>query len=155
MRFVFLDIDGVLNNKDHYAKRHKKYGGKFFCEDMPFNPRSIKNLRKIVDKTKAQVVVSSSWRRDEKCMTVLKARLMEYGIRVYSVTPYVGGYRGEEIKKWCKENLKLKDKIIIIDDEMYDLHKYYGNNEIVKVNCNKGLNYFKTLEAIKKLKKKK
>ena len=26
MNYIFLDIDGVLNNKDYYHKMHKKYG---------------------------------------------------------------------------------------------------------------------------------
>lgn len=26
MNYIFLDIDGVLNNKNHYHKMHKKYG---------------------------------------------------------------------------------------------------------------------------------
>ena len=24
--YIFLDVDGVLNNKRHYKKLHKKYG---------------------------------------------------------------------------------------------------------------------------------
>lgn len=87
--YIFLDVDGVLNNKKHYSKQHKKYGGRFFCENMPFNPRSILNLRKIVRKTNAKVVISSSWRRSEKAMTVLEARLIEYGIKIYSSTPFI------------------------------------------------------------------
>ena len=26
MNYIFLDIDGVLNNKNYYYKMHKKYG---------------------------------------------------------------------------------------------------------------------------------
>lgn len=51
MNYIFLDVDGVLNNRKHYSKQHKKYGGHYFCQNMPFNPRSLKNLRKIIDKT--------------------------------------------------------------------------------------------------------
>lgn len=154
MNYIFLDIDGVLNNEKHYKKQHKKYGGRFCCENMPFNPKSIKNLRKIIDKTNSKIVLSSSWRRIEKCMTVLKARLMEYGIKIYSVTPFINGDRGKEIKKWCKENLKQNDKILIIDDNMYDIGNYYNSKEIVKINYEYGLNSFKTHEAIKKLRRK-
>ena len=87
MKYIFLDVDGVLNNKKHYRKLHLKYGGRFDAEKMPFNPRSLKNLRTIIDATGAQLVLSSSWRKNEKCMTVLEARLMEYGIKLYSTTP--------------------------------------------------------------------
>ena len=155
MNYIFLDIDGVLNNEKHYKKQHKKYGGRFCCENMPFNARSIKNLRKIIDKTNSKIVLSSSWRRIEKCMTILKARLIEYGIKIYSVTPFIDGCRGKEILKWCKENLKENDKILIIDDNMYDIGNYYNSKEIVKIDGYKGLTVLKTLEAIKKIKMRK
>lgn len=154
MNYIFLDIDGVLNNKRHYKKQHKKYGGRFCCENMPFNPRSIKNLRKIIDKTNSKIVLSSSWRRIEKCMTVLKARLIEYGIKIYSITPFIDGCRGKEILKWCEENLKENDKILIIDDNLYDIKEYFETNEIVKINYEYGLDSFKTYESIKKLRRK-
>lgn len=87
MKYIFLDVDGVLNNKKHFKKLHDKYGGRFCCQNMPFNPRSLRNLRRIVDTTGAQLVLSSSWRTSDLCMTVLKARLMEYGMKIYSTTP--------------------------------------------------------------------
>lgn len=87
MKYIFLDVDGVLNNKKHYKKLHNKYGGRFCCQDMPFNPRSLKNLRNIIDATGAKLVLSSSWRKDEACLIVLKARLMEYGMKIHSMTP--------------------------------------------------------------------
>lgn len=30
MLYIFLDIDGVLNNQKHYDKQHKKYRWKLF-----------------------------------------------------------------------------------------------------------------------------
>lgn len=153
MNYIFLDIDGVLNNKKHYKKRHKKYGGRYGCENIPFNARSIKNLRKIIDKTNSKIVLSSSWRRLENNMIILKSRLMEYGIKIYSVTSFINGDRGKEIKKWCEENLKQNDKILIIDDNMYDIENYYNSKEIVKINGYKGLTVLKTLEAIIKMKR--
>ena len=147
MNYIFLDIDGVLNNKKHYSKQHKKYGGRFCCENMPFNPRSILNLRKIIDKTNSKVVISSSWRRTKNGMIVLKARLIEYGIHL------LAGDRGKEILQWCKDNTKDGDRILIIDDELYDIKEYFSDNKIVKVNYNDGLNKIKRYEAIRKLSK--
>ena len=151
MNYIFLDVDGVLNNTKHYSKQHKNYGGRYWCEEMPFNPRSLKNLRKIIDKTNAKIVLSSSWRRSDACKIVLFARLKEYGIKIHSETPYTSGKRGIEIKEWCKENLKENDKILIIDDEMYDILEHYTNDKIVKLNDRDGLTFWKTREAIKKL----
>ena len=154
MKYIFLDVDGVLNNKKHYSKQHKKYGGRFFCEDMPFNPKSLVNLKKIIKKTGAKIVLSSSWRRTTNGMIVLKARLMEYGIKIHSTTPHIDGYMGKEIKKWCEDNIKAEDRILIIDDEMYDIKEFFKTNEIVKINYNNGLNSIKKYESIKKLNRK-
>lgn len=175
MNYIFLDVDGVLNNKRHYSKQHKKYGGRFFCENMPFNPRSLKNLRKIIDRTGGKeltsIVLTSSWRRSEKCMTVLEARLMEYGIKIKPgyVTPHIDGKRGAEIVDWLHkhvavvttlyaDNIRFRSydisrehNFIILDDEMYDIEEYFTDDHIVKTNWIKGLTYWKTMEAIEKL----
>lgn len=152
MNYIFLDVDGVLNNTKHYSKQHKKYGGSYYFEEMPFNPRSLKNLRKIVDKTNSKIVISSSWRRSENCMLVLKVRLKEYGMKVHSITPYYHN-RGKEISKWCKDNLKKEDRILIIDDELYDMLEHFNDEQIVKINGRYGLTIFKTIEAIIKLRR--
>ena len=57
---IFLDIDGVLNTKWWYTQMHRntpkdKYG-------YTFDPRSVANLKKILDETGADIVISSSWK---------------------------------------------------------------------------------------------
>jgi hypothetical protein len=155
MVYIFLDVDGVLNNKKHYSKLHKKYGGKFFMWDMPFNPRSLKNLRRIIDATggkeKTKIVLTSSWRGSETGMAVLKARLCEYGMKIYSITEYMDGKRGTEISCWLRENAKPSDLYIIIDDEMYDILDHFDSDRIVKINWYYGLTWSKAHEAIQKI----
>lgn len=53
MKIIFLDIDGVL------ALMHKKHDeyGSLFHEEF------VNNLKTIIDKTGAKIVVSSSWRK--------------------------------------------------------------------------------------------
>ncbi len=171
--YIFLDVDGVLNNKRHYKKQHKKYGGRFCCENMPFNPRSLKNLRKIVDITKGKIVLTSSWRLTENCMTVLKARLIEYGMNIFSVTERLDGNRGNEIDNWLKTNTSHTETIIfskpdyygfqrryiipnyinlIIDDEINDISNRFDCMEVIQTDINTGLDFWKTREAIKKFK---
>ena len=129
---------------------------------MPFNPRSLKNLRKIIDKTSkkedTQIILTSSWRISHDCMIVLKARLIEYGIKINAVTEKLDN-RGEEIKEWLQERRLLPNIygvpdiiFIIIDDENDHFNEYFSNEHIVLTNPNRGLNYFKTKEAIHKLK---
>ena len=105
-------------------------------------------------------------------MNVLEARLIEYGMKIrneYWTGTHKDGSRGKEILDWLvkhtetiastivKTNETLYDVVppdnfIIIDDEMYDIEDYFDYDHIVKINWINGLNYWKTKEAIKKLK---
>ena len=129
--------------------------GRFCCENMPFNPRSLKNLKWIIERTggknKTKIVLSSSWRMSNNCMVVLKARLAEYGIKQELVTPQINGERGLEIKTWLDDNVTVDDSYIIIDDEINDISTYFLKNYIVHTNWTKGLTYFKAKEAIYKI----
>lgn len=129
--------------------------GRFCCEDMPFNPRSLKNLKWIIERTggknKTKIVLSSSWRMSNNCMVVLKARLAEYGIKQELVTPQINGERGLEIKTWLDDNATVDDSYVIIDDEIKDISIYFLKSYIVHTNCTKGLTYFKAKEAINKI----
>lgn len=167
MYYIFLDVDGVLNNKKHYKKLHKKYGGRFCGEQMPFNPKSLKNLKKLVDKTDGRIVLTSSWRLRLECMAVLNARLMEYGLKIYSRTPRImnkNNTRGREIYEWVKDfNYKIKQQpsnnhvikhkdMLIIDDQLYDITRYYNSELVVQCNPKYGFNKSKLYEAIDKYK---
>lgn len=131
--------------------------GTFFCEEMPFNPRSLKNLKRIIERTggknKTKIVLSSSWRLTNDCMVVLKARLKEYGIKIDKnlVTPCINGERGFEIKTWLDDHITEDDSYIIIDDEIRNITNYFMRDKIVNTDMTKGLTYFKAKEAINKL----
>lgn len=150
MNYIFLDVDGVLNNKNHYKKQHEKYGGRFFCQNMPFNPKSLENLKWLINKTDAQIVLDSSWRKSAPCMTVLEARLCEYGLKIYDKTGDMGS-RGNEIIDWLFAHTTDDDAFVIIDDEMYDIEDSFNSDKIVKVDPNKGFNNLKKWEALEKL----
>ena len=60
MKVIFLDIDGVLNTGWWYTQMDRntpkdKYG-------YAFDPNSVANLKKIIDETGADIVISSSWK---------------------------------------------------------------------------------------------
>lgn len=151
MVYIFLDIDGVLNNKNHYKKQHEKYGGRFFMQNMPFNPKCIENLYKVVKRFDAKIVLTSSWRKSAPCMTVLEARLAEYGLKIYDKTGDCGGSRGNEIIDWMFAHTTDDDAYIIIDDEPYDIEESFKKDNIVFIDPNKGFNTPKRWEAIDKL----
>ncbi|MBQ0050465.1 MAG: hypothetical protein KBT11_00200 [Treponema sp.] len=62
-RVIFLDIDGVLNY-EKWRKNQTKYfeKGGFKSNIEPVDERKVKLISKIIRKTGAKVVLSSSWR---------------------------------------------------------------------------------------------
>lgn len=68
MKVIFLDIDGVLNCENGYKGGSCKYTTFIVdSEDIKnhyqqFYPPSKKYLNKVIDKTGAKVVISSTWR---------------------------------------------------------------------------------------------
>jgi len=63
-KFIFLDIDGVLNTRQ-YGNRLMREGLAEFDENGSlFDPKAVDNLRYIIEATDASIVISSSWRFD-------------------------------------------------------------------------------------------
>lgn len=52
MKVIFLDIDGVLNV---YPQGFDEYGSKF-------HPHFVENLKCLIEKTEAKILISSTWR---------------------------------------------------------------------------------------------
>ncbi len=129
-KIIFLDIDGVLNTKEWHSRMTKdtpkdEYG-------YAFDPVTVKNLAHIIDKTGADIVISSSW----KFYGVAKLRKM-WEIRnlpgtILDITPntisdemllnanleefQLGVCRGNEIKEWLSRHKGEVSNYVIIDD---------------------------------------
>lgn len=165
MKVIFLDIDGVLNSNHWYIRNHKKHPEK--CRThTAIDPRYIKNLRKIVKKTDAKIVLTSTQRsyikRHDDCL--LKQIFTEYGLEIFDYIPIlIAQPRGCEIQKWLNEHTNVTSFIILDDSsDMAHLLPY-----LVKTyNCfpinlpliwyfYEGLSTYKTNQAIKMLNSKK
>lgn len=113
MKVLFLDIDGVLNSDTFYLNRPKE------IKHLPyplseFDPACVARLNRILDETKARLVVSSSWRHD----TFINRVLERAGIKtkVWDITPYgMGKPRGHEIKKFLSEHPNIENYVILDD----------------------------------------
>lgn len=124
MKIVFLDIDGVLNSR-RTALAFKGYPHKFEPGLPGFDPVAVGLVRKLVEHTQAQVVLSSSWRFDER--EWVKAGPM-LGLPIIDRTP-VGLHwhpdyqdhqqilRGHEIKHWLSEKPEVSHYVILDDDQ--------------------------------------
>ena len=123
MKYLFLDIDGVLNHENWYRIEVGKLKDSFkeWWESC-FDPECVKRLNNILEKTGARLVVSSSWRIDRELPVYFK----HFGITTdYDVTPSV--YREDEfgMKDWVDRGEEIAeflkshpcDNYVILDDD--------------------------------------
>jgi hypothetical protein len=71
---VFLDVDGVLHPLVVELRNGK------LSQEHCFKAACMLQLRRIVDSTGAEVVLSSSWRQFERPRLKLAAALAEHGL---------------------------------------------------------------------------
>ena len=116
-KIIFLDFDGVLNT-EHYQNL-LYHEGKALQDEYGsyFDPEAVKQLKRIIDTTQADIVVESSWKYLglEAMQEMWEEREMPG--RVIDITPTVGYNKGMEIASWLSEHTIEGTKYVIIDDE--------------------------------------
>ena len=144
LNVIFLDIDGVLNGYNFWNLLGWDIISKFKSDRLkgwyreltePFgvHESKVKRLAKIVHKTDAQVVISSSWRfsLQSSNLTDNDKRLLDlfdkYNIEIYDYTPRSeNGLRYNEIMTWLYGHCEVKN-FVILDDENFDLQCFIGD----------------------------
>lgn len=122
-KIIFLDIDGVLNTTQRYFFKDCLIYDTIFMIEID----KLKNLRGVIEKTDAKVVLSTSWRRmGEDLVDWLSALLPVVGATpyyqelpddpLYPVTSPLHRFRGREIDHWLKNNPLVTDWVIADDD---------------------------------------
>lgn len=153
MNIIFLDFDGVMDTasydmylvKNHYSE----------CDDngrVKFDPKCIANLKKIIDETCANVVISSDWKyidTYENLLDMWKQRNMPGSM--IDVTPNVSKHRGTEIARWLEE-CDVDCNYVIIDDLGAENFTESQQDKIVVVNSWSGLDEVAASRAIAILK---
>ena len=136
-KYIFLDFDGVINTPK----------GKF-------DKNAVTNLRRLLERTDAKVVISSTWRLQG--MEYIQQLWQEYQLpgEVIDLTPScystnfsnvdgqeewqgLHGCKGLEIAEWLRLNAKEPYQYIILDDEEDFL--FSQREHLVKVEGSKGL----------------
>jgi hypothetical protein len=116
-KIIFLDFDGVLNTE--YYQNLLYHEGKALQDEYGsyFDPEAVKQLKRIIDTTQADIVVESSWKYLglEAMQEMWDEREMPG--RVIDITPTVGYNKGIEIASWLSEHTTEGTKYVIIDDE--------------------------------------
>ena len=111
MRFIFTDIDGVLN--PHFKKKWSK--------------NSIAIYNRICKEFDLVPVITSTWRTNHT-IEQLQAIFDEQGIeaKIYDYTPHIDqADRGLEIKEWLSKN--RCDFYIVLDDRTDNIQNYVDN----------------------------
>ncbi len=112
MKVIFLDIDGVLNNRE-VSIRKKDEGCRVWDE------KCIDRLNRITDETGAKIVISSTWRRSKDFYSIIKNEMGITGEIIgktidYLLTP--NPERGDEIEEWLSRHPEVT-VFVILDDE--------------------------------------
>ena len=118
-RIIFLDFDGVLNTE--YYQGLLQFQGKQWQDEHGafFDPRAVRQLKRIIDATGADIVVESSWKYlGLEAMQELW-RVRNLPGRVIDITPSLTGNasKGEGIAAWLSEYATPDARYVIIDDE--------------------------------------
>lgn len=117
MNIIFLDFDGGMDTASYDMYLVKNHYSECDNHGRPiFDPKCIANLKKIIDETGANVVISSDWKyidSYESLLNMWKQRNMP-GFMI-DVTPNVSKHRGTEIARWFEE-CDVDCNYVIIDD---------------------------------------
>lgn len=144
LKVCFLDIDGVLNT----WPMRKEFGLDFI------SPRLVNNLKTIIDKTQAKIVLSSNWRIKKRDFDLAANALGRVGLQIFDTTkiPLYNEYRFGEISEWLRGS-KDVDNFVVLDDidmtEAFDTRMILCDDD----EWNGGLNTAMTEKAIKVLTK--
>lgn len=123
-KFIFLDIDGVMNSNLFYIGRTQgeRYNDwvKEHSEHIAWcayniDPKAVERLNRLTDATGAKIVVSSTWRSDSNLQEVFNL----VGIKepIYDITPFMRSrHRGSEIQEWLDRQTEPYRYVILDDD---------------------------------------
>lgn len=109
-RIIFCDYDSVLNDPLYLSSTPQK---------KPLNaldPHKIILLSHLCTRTKAKIVLTSTWRDNLDARQYLK----RYGVPIIGATPH-GRDRGQEIHRWILDK-QFKGDYVILDDECSELN---------------------------------
>jgi len=139
---LFLDIDGVLNNKPFLQKVQS---------GTELDPRNVMYFNHIITQTKCKVVVSSSWRLFHTwsdLLTVLHIQGVDTRTFIGQTkdSKYIMN-RGEEIQDYLDNNRNILE-YVILDDEKDHLASFADQHKIVYTDFNVGLTQQKAASAI-------
>lgn len=155
-KYIFLDIDGVMNNEFDILEKMHDDTKQYTRDDIHFCDAAWDLLATLCKKTGAKVILSSSWRhgliKDERGRIVVANRENHLAIRLLAYfkahnIPLVGltglgrdGCRGLQILDYIAENLNgMTDEWIVLDDEIFDMEEHLHMGNVFQTKFKTGL----------------
>ena len=145
---IFLDIDGVLSTFNEYNRNRTKFWNKYDIAGelrfpYEFNAGCVKILNEILEKTDAEIVLSSDWRTHWNLQELGHIfqfnKVIKSPIDVTEVEPtsmsYLERNRGHEISIYIKKH--NVENYVIIDD--LNLSKFVKPERFVLTRESEGL----------------
>ena len=175
MKYVFLDIDGVMVAKDGIFLAKRTY------PETTLKKEAAEALHKIVDATGAAIVITSSWRNLPTTKKHLEKMFEVENLKIHGYLPFGKNVSNDEVYAFLfKANINYKDEaeltkrrtdkglliakyladaadaeeFVIIDNLVDDLREYYDESLIVGTDDATCLTEKEADIAIKVLKKK-
>lgn len=118
MKVIFLDIDGVLNSEewDRYVQSFT-YGARFNSCYL-LSQEMILRLQNVVFQTNAEIVLTSSWRTNERAMCALTRQLSLYHLSIRDSTLYsTYNTRADDINEWLRSHSNIHSYVIVDDTD--------------------------------------
>lgn len=150
--YIFLDVDGVLNNEKYVVKCYEHNGHHaMHMNHAPFDPKCLNNLMKLVRYIEqkgytVKIILSSTWRLHEIDYEIVNARIAEYGLTLKGKTDYIHSERGIEINKYLEDNPNYL-YYLILDDDIFDIKPYHDKKYAVTTKYLTGFDSNKLKEA--------
>lgn len=155
-KYIFLDIDGVMNNEFDILEKMHDEEKRYTRDDIHFCDEAWDLLATLCKKTGAKVILSSSWRhgfiKDERGRIVVANRENHLAIRLLAYfkahnIPLVGltglgrdGCRGLQILDYIAENFNgMTDEWIVLDDEIFDMEEHLPMGNVFQTKFKTGL----------------
>ena len=132
MKVIFLDIDGVLNDKKCRARAPSG------CRGVA--DAKLKLLREIVLRTDAKLVLTSSWKKywkkeeaTDPDMLYLMKKLKRFGLSIYDKTEDTfWAERGKGIHLWLTDHRDTTAWVVLDDEVFPDYETYKISKHLVK-----------------------
>jgi len=143
MHVIFLDVDGVLNTT------HSSM--------WTISKKKLKLLRRLVETTGAEIVVSSTWRvprwtaiDNKQPLDVLRKKLFYSKMKIFDKTPIIYDKgcavdRGIEIDQWLKDHPEVTNYVILDDCDEFTKEQ---KSHLVLTNPDNGLTEIDVILAI-------